>query len=392
MDHYEYVIVGGGMAADSAAQGIREVDKENKIAIIGNEKSAPYDRPPLTKGLWKGKPLESIWRNTSNLDIDLHIGRTITTIDPINKHVTDNTGNVYTYKKLLLATGGTPKRLPIENEEIIYFRTVDDYYKLHELSEQGQHFVVIGAGFIGSEIAAALAMNGRSVTMIFPGPSIGSRVYPPDLSKFISHYYQDKGITLIPREKVESVTRSGSQQTVTTQQGKIFTADAVIAGVGITPNIDLAASINIDINNGIIVDDFLQTNFNDIYAAGDVANFYNLALDKRLRVEHEDNANTMGRIAGMNMAGQSMPYQYQPYFYSDLFDLGYEAVGLLDSRMKIVADWEEPHQKGVIYYLDNGYVQGILLWNTWEQVESARVLIAQREKGLTAESLKGRIG
>ena len=123
-----------------------------------------------------------------------------------------------------------------------------------------------------------------------------------------------------------------------------------------------------------------------------MANFYNLALDKRLRVEHEDNANTMGRIAGMNMAGQSMPYQYQPYFYSDLFDLGYEAVGLLDSRMKIVADWEEPHQKGVIYYLDNGYVQGILLWNTWEQVESARVLIAQREKGLTAESLKGRIG
>jgi len=165
--------------------------------------------------------------------------------------------------------------------------------------------------------------------------------------------------------------------------------------LGILPNTDLAQAAGIAVagpegGRGIIVDEYLQTNIADIYAAGDVASFYNLALQRQMRVEHEDNALTMGRIAGLNMAGQATPYQHQPYFYSDLFDLGYEAVGELDSRMEIVEDWVEPFRKGVIYYLKDQKVRGVLLWNTWGQVDTARGLIAEG-KTVTPSQLKSRL-
>jgi len=145
------------------------------------------------------------------------------------------------------------------------------------------------------------------------------------------------------------------------------------------------------VENGVLVDRFTATTNPDIYAAGDVANFRNPALDRRLRVEHEDNALTMGAVAGRNMAGRTQPYDHLPFFYSDLFDLGYEAVGLLDARLQMVEDWREPYRKGVVYYLEQGRVRGVLLWNTWEQVDRARELIATREK-VDAASLVGRIG
>jgi NADPH-dependent 2,4-dienoyl-CoA reductase/sulfur reductase-like enzyme len=146
----------------------------------------------------------------------------------------------------------------------------------------------------------------------------------------------------------------------------------------------------LEIDNGIRVNRSLRTSHPNIYAAGDVANFYNPALDQRLRVEHEDNANTMGRLAGQSMAGRAVSYDHLPSFYSDLFDLGYEAVGQVDARLETVADWKEPYRKGVIYYLRDDRVRGVLLWNVWEQVDSARKLLA--EKGpFSAAALKGRL-
>jgi len=151
----------------------------------------------------------------------------------------------------------------------------------------------------------------------------------------------------------------------------------VVAGLGIQLNLDLAQQAGLKTNTGILVDENLQTSAPGIYAAGDVAEFYNPALGKWIQVEHEDNANSMGRQAGRNMAGAAEPYTHLPYFYSDLFELGYEAVGTLDPRLETVADWKEPFQKGVIYYLEGGRVRGVLLWNVWEQVEQARALIAE---------------
>jgi NADPH-dependent 2,4-dienoyl-CoA reductase/sulfur reductase-like enzyme len=390
MNRSKYLIVGGGMTADSAVRGIRKTDQRGTIAMICDERDPPYNRPPLSKSLWKNKPFESIWRKTGDLNVDLHLGRRVVALDAAKKAVTDDAGNIYSYEKLLLATGGSVRRLPDAGESVIYFRTAGDYRKLRGLSEHGSDFVVIGGGFIGSEIAAALAMNGKRVTMIFPSNGIGSRVYPQPLVAFLNSYYQEKGVTLLASETVRSVRMVCSKMIVITGNGREITADGVVAGLGIQPNTELAEQAGLKVDNGIVVDESLRTSDPDIYAAGDVANFYSAVLDKRMRVEHEDNANVMGEMAGRNMAGQSEVYHHQPYFYSDLFDLGYEAVGELDSGLDIVEDWKETFRKGVIYYLRDGRVRGVLLWNTWGQVAAATQLIA--EKALhTRTTLLGRI-
>lgn len=378
MKHHKYLIVGGGMTADSAVRGIRAIDQSSTIAMICDELHLPYNRPPLSKSLWKGKPFESIWRKADNLNVTMHLGKKVVALDPSKKTVTDDVGNIYTYDKLLLATGGKARHLPISDGAVIYFRTVDDYQKLRQLTKRGLDFIVIGGGFIGSEIAAALAMNGKRVTMIFPSKGIGSNAYPQPLVEFLNSYYQKNGVTLLASETVQSVRSAGGKTIVTTGKGTELSADGVIAGLGIELNTELAKQAGLAVDNGIMVDEALRTSNSDIYAAGDVANFYSPALDKRIRVEHEDNANVMGEMAGRNMAGQSNTYRHLPFFYSDLFDLGYEAVGELDASMDIVEDWKETFQKGVVYYLRNGRVRGVLLWNTWGQVLAATRLIEEK--------------
>jgi NADPH-dependent 2,4-dienoyl-CoA reductase/sulfur reductase-like enzyme len=163
-----------------------------------------------------------------------------------------------------------------------------------------------------------------------------------------------------------------------------------VAGIGIQPNLDLAKLAGLQTADGIVVDESLRTSQPDIYAAGDAAFFFNPALDRRLRVEHEDNANTMGRMAGRNMAGGAEKYSHLPFFYSDLFELGYEAVGDVDSRLSTLADWKQPHREGVVYYQKEGMVRGVLLWNVWGQVDAARELIASKRL-FRAEDLKQKL-
>lgn len=391
MTHYNYLIVGGGMTADSAVQGIREVDARGTIGLIGAEPEVPYDRPPLTKSLWtKGKPLESIHRKTDQGKIDLHLGRRVSRVDVKGKRVADDAGNEYTYDKLLLATGGTPRRLPFGGESIIYYRTVADYRCVRSAADEGKRFAIIGGGFIGSELAAGLATNGREVTMIFPESGIGAARYPRALSDFLNDYYRDKGVTLLTEQSVEGFESKGDRLTLSTSGKQSVEVDCVVAGIGIEPDIELAKQAGLEIDDGVVVDETLGTSAEDVYAAGDVARFYNPALDTRIRVEHEDNANSSGKQAGRNMAGAGEPYHYLPYFYSDLFDLGYEAVGELDSSLETVVDWQEPFKKGVIYYLQGGRVHGVLLWNVWEQVDAARQLIASKGP-FKANDLKGRL-
>ncbi len=390
MTHYRYLIIGGGMTSAAAVDGIREVDSTGTIGLISAEQDAPYDRPPLTKGLWKGKSLDSIWRDTKERGVTMHLGRVAREIMPEKKHVRCDNEEVFTYERLLLATGGTPRRLPFGGDDIIYFRTLPDYRRLRALTETGQRFVVIGGGFIGSEIAAALTLNGKEVVMIFPDSDISVRIFPPPLARFVSDFYRNKGIEVLTGQQPIGVERRDGRYVLMTSTKQEIVVDGIIAGIGIEPNVDLARAIGLEIEDGIIVDELLRTNHPDIYAAGDAVSFYNPALETRLRVEHEDNANSMGRLAGRNMAGKSEPYHHLPFFYSDLFDLGYEAVGQTDSRLETFVEWTKPNKEGVIYYLKNGRVRGVLLWNVWEQIDAARRLIAEPGP-FNAANLKGRL-
>jgi NADPH-dependent 2,4-dienoyl-CoA reductase/sulfur reductase-like enzyme len=390
MKHYKYLIIGGGLAGDAATKGIRELDAEGTIGMISMEPDPPYMRPNLSKGLWKGRPVEKIWRKTAERGTEIHLDCKVTHIDPQSKTVRDASNQEYSYDKLLLATGGTPNHLPFGEGNIIYYRTFQDYQHLRKLTERGKHFVVIGGSFIGSEIAASLTTVGEKVTMIFPGKAISENVFPNDLAKFLNEYYRLNGVELVTGDSVASVQKDGDRITVRTGSGRSFETDGVVAGIGIRPNLDLAKEAGLQTEDGMVVDSHLQTSLPDIYAAGDAANFYHSVLEKRVRVEHEDNAVKMGQLAGRNMAGANDSYTHVPMFYSDLFDLGYEAVGELNSKLQTVSDWEEPFKKGVIYYLNDGRVKGVLLWNVWEKVEDARALM--KEKGPFKEKdLIGRI-
>jgi 3-phenylpropionate/trans-cinnamate dioxygenase ferredoxin reductase subunit len=388
--HYHYLIIGGGMTAGAAVSGIRQIDTQGTIGLISEENHPPYNRPPLSKGLWKGKPLEKIWRKTKEENVDLYLGRRVVSIDVNNKRISDKQGDEYSYDKLLLATGGSPRKLPFGEDHIVYYRTLDDYQQLRSAAGQNTRFAVIGGGFIGSEIAAALAMNQQDVVMLFPEEGIGARIFPADLALYLNDYYQEKGVNVRAGVLIDGLESQGKKLALKTIGGRDILADEVIAGIGIQPNLELAKDAGLEFGDGIIVDEFLSTSQSDIFAAGDVASFYNPALDVRLRVEHEDNANTMGLTAGKNMAGEKVAYHHLPFFYSDLFDLGYEAVGEVNSKLDIVEDWHEKYQKGVIYYLRDGQVRGVLLWNVWGQVDAARQLISQPGP-FKAADLKGRL-
>jgi len=392
MDHdYDYLIIGGGMTADAAAKSIRKADAEGSIGMVGDDAHAPYERPPLSKALWKGdKGAESTDLGTARSGAELHLSRRIVTLDCVDRSARDAQGDTYRYRRLLLATGASPRKLPITGERVINFRTLDDYVALRRYAVPGARIAVVGGGFIGSEIAASLATVGCKVTMLFPGEAIGAGRYPASLAHFLNGYYSERGVELKPGAKVVDGRIDGDRVEIALSDGTTQHADAVVAGLGVTPNVELALQAGIRVDDGIVVDERLRSSEPDVWAAGDVANFHNVALDLRQRVEHESAAVGMGHHAGLAMAGSDEAYTKAPFFYSDLFDLGYEAIGLLDDRLDVVEDWTQPYREGVVYYVDNGRVRGVLLWNVWGQVEAARDLIAETRPH-DADSLRGRL-
>ncbi len=383
---FEYIIAGAGLAGVSAVQAIREQDPLGSILLVGAENRLPYNRPPLTKGLWSGKKKfedifvqSSVWFEKNG--VELRLGTAISAVSPVTREVFLQEGGALSYGKLLLSTGGSPRRLSLPGEEdefIFYYRYVSDYERLRPLVKPGVRVAVIGGGFIGSELAASLSLQGAQVTIIMPQQYLCSRVFPDELARAVTGEYTNRGIYIMAHDSVQSFHREGEQIVIETGSG-LLRSDLVVAGLGIEPETELAGQAGLRVEKGIWVDEYLRTSDPDIYAAGDNAFFPYQALQKRVRVEHWDNAMYQGYTAGRNMAGGEEVYSHMPYFFSDLFDFGYEAVGDVNSANSTVSDWREQNVEGVIYYLNGlNQIVGVMCCGIYGKMDQARDVIRRR--------------
>jgi len=404
---YRYVIIGGGMTADAAAKAIRKADPDGSLLLVSDETVAPYKRPPLSKGLWKGDDEAKVDLKTTGLGGEFRLGRRATRLDLAERRVQLDDGQVAGYERLLLATGASARELPgaPSGGPVVAYRHLDDYHTARARSGPGRVAVVVGGGFIGSEMAAALSLAGGEVHLVFPEELLGAGRLPPEVARLVNAKYAAHGVQLHPNSRVAGARVHGERVTVSLKAGADLEADLLVVGIGAVPNDAIARAAGLHVDNGVWVDGHLRAELAasaapvkgelGVFAAGDVANFEFPGLGRRLRIEHEDNAYQMGAAAGQQMAASiggppADPYTHLPFFYSDLFDDGYEAVGLLDGRLDVVADWSDPGKAGVFYFMEGRLVRGVLLWNTWGQVDAARDLIVAGAE-LTPAQLKGRL-
>ena len=397
-ESYDYVIVGGGVAAASAVKGIRSQDPTGTVAVLGSEPDKPVYRPVLTKDLWlkDDATLEgsSLAGDLDDDDaVDLLTDTTVTQLDPDAHVVRLADGSSVGYGKLLLATGAEPRTLSVDpGPRFIYYRTAADYQRLRAIVDEDSHVAVVGGGYIGSEITSALVQNDVAVTLVLDLEDVQEQMFPRALAASLTKAFEDRGVTVV-HGSVGGGEETGEGVRIRLDDGTDITADAAVIGVGVLPRTGLAEAAGLDVDNGIVVDDHLRTSAPDVYAAGDVA-LYPDALLGRRRVEHVDHAEKSGEHAGKVMAGADEAYDYTPFFWSDILDAGYEAVGETSSRLDMVEDWKDGQVgTGVVYYVKSGAVRGVLLWNVWDSVDRGRELIAEtaKEPVTDPETLRGRI-
>lgn len=392
--HFDYLIVGGGMVADTAARGIREIDRDGSIGILSDDVDEPYTRPALSKKLWTDD--EFTWDKVplgtaDDTGADIRLRTRATAIRP-DAHEVDADGETFAYGKLLVATGGKPVPLPVEDrsngERVLSFRTAEDYRRLRSLAQDVDRIAVVGGGYIGSELAAALVQNGVDTVLVHTGAVLGDAVFPAALAERFETLFRDAGVEIVAGSKVEGGEADAAGVRLSLENGDEVRADAVVSGLGIDVATDLAESAGLTVDDGVVVDAQLRSSVDDIWAAGDVASYPDRLLGRR-RVEHVDNANAQGTAAGRNLAGAAESYTHTPYYYSAVFGIRYEAVGTLDAELETVEDWIDT-ERGVVYYLDDGRVVGVLLWNVEEARDAARAVLADADT-LTRDDLVGRI-
>ncbi len=397
-ESYDYVIVGGGVAAASAVKGIRSQDSSGTVAVLGSEPDKPVYRPDLSKDLWldSEKSLEDS-SLAGDLDddehVDLVLDTTVTAIDPGAHAVRLADGTSVTYGKLLLATGAEPRTLGLPpGPRVVYYRTAADFRRLSSLTSADSHVVVVGGGYIGSEIAAALAQNDVAVTLVLDLEDVQEQMFPRALAASLTKDFAEHGVTIV-HGSVASGEETGDGVRIRLDDGTDVVADVAVIGIGVQPRTGLAEAAGLEVDNGVVVDDHLRTSVEDVWAAGDVASYPDALLGRR-RVEHVDQAEKSGEHAGKVMAGADEAYDHTPIFWSDLFDAGYEAIGETKSDLDMVEDWKDGELgTGVVYYLKSGSVRGVLLWNVWDSTDQARDVIAETKDAPIddPETLRGRI-
>ncbi|HEX7351092.1 NAD(P)/FAD-dependent oxidoreductase [Brachybacterium sp.] len=392
---YDHVIIGGGVAADAAARALREAAPDASIAILSADPHSPVYRPALSKELWHGEssdPESQELHTAEDTGVALFTSTLVTELLPHSHTVVTARGQVVHYGTALLATGSSARHLPgVHDDRVVGLRTVGDYRHLRGLARDGARIVVVGGGYLGTEVAAALTRTGAEVTLAHSGQRILEHMLPASLTEHLEQVFAEHGITLVPGFRLAGID-TGDELTLRSEGGVVLTADAALLGLGAELNTTLAEHGGLDLERGaVVVDRSLRTSAPDVFAAGDIALFHDPLLGLR-HVEHVDNAEASGTTAGKNMAGGDETYEYTPLFFSDLFEDGYEAIGRLDASLEMREVWNPERTAAVVHYLEDGRIEGVLLWNTWDSVPRAREVMAASQEGeLAADALEGRI-
>ncbi|WP_447978641.1 NAD(P)/FAD-dependent oxidoreductase [Candidatus Nitrospira bockiana] len=354
-----YLLIGGGLASSQAAETLRQHQPQAGLVLVGEERHPPYDRPPLSKEFLQGdKRAADLFFHTAEhyreRNIELILGTPVEALDLPAKIARLADGRRIRFEKALLATGGRPVTLSIPGSHlpgVHYLRTLDDATALSARAAPGARAVMIGAGFIGLEVAASLTRRGVQVTVIEMEPRIWPRFADAALAQAIQSYCADKGVVFQMGERVTAFDGADRVSLVRTQSGRTIPCDIICIGVGIRPNDGLARAAGLVVDNGIIVDEYLRSSHPDVFAAGDVANYFDPLFQKRRRVEHWGHAEYTGQLAARNMAGDSAAYDLLTYVWSDLFDLHLEFAGDESEHDQVLIRGRLGDPSSTVFYL-----------------------------------------
>jgi NADPH-dependent 2,4-dienoyl-CoA reductase/sulfur reductase-like enzyme len=381
-----FVIVGGGLAGAKAAETLRDEGFDGGVVLFGDEPERPYERPPLSKGYLNGNDeRESVFVHPEQWyaehDVDLRTGVTVAAVDPAGHTVAFDGGTV-SYDKLLLATGASPRLIDIPGTDldgVFFLHALGDSERLRSALGGGRRVVVVGAGWIGLETAAAAAQAGGSVTVVEPQPVALLSALGPELGGLFTGLHQAHGVQFRFGETAKEIHGDAARKvgSVVTSGGAVLPADVVIIGVGAVPNDGLASAAGLEVSNGVLADAALRTSDPDIYAAGDVANWFNPLLGRRVRVEHWGNALAGGSAAARSMLGKDVTYDPVPYFYSDQYDLGMECAGLPSpgSYDQVVYRGDRDGMEFIAFWLANGRLVAGMNVNVWDVTDDIQALI-----------------
>ncbi|HEU4513710.1 MAG TPA: FAD-dependent oxidoreductase [Nocardioidaceae bacterium] len=379
------VVVGGGLAAGRAVQELREQGFEGRIVLFASERHRPYERPPLSKGyLMRAEPLEKGFVHPADWydahGVDLRLGTPVTGLRP-DQHLVAAAGEDLAYDRLLLATGASPRRLALADESgapVAYLRTIEDSQHLRQRLAPGLRVVIVGGGWIGLEVASAARTAGCEVTVVETLTKPLLRVLGSEVADVFLRLHEEHGVVFRLGASISGVESRGTTSVVHLEDGTDLEADLLVAGVGVSPNADLATAAGLDSDNGILVDEHLRTSNPDVFAAGDVANAHHPLLGRRVRVEHWDNAIQQGRAAARSMLGDPEPYARLPYFFTDQYDLGMEYVGHVgpEGYDDVVLRGDVAGRVFTAFWLSGGKVIAGMHANDWDAIDPVRRVVS----------------
>jgi 3-phenylpropionate/trans-cinnamate dioxygenase ferredoxin reductase subunit len=391
-----FAIVGAGLAGAKAAETLREEGFDGRLTLIGDEPERPYERPPLSKEHLRGETDEAPYVHEASFYDDNHIelltSTRVTGIELGLRELLLEGDRRLGYDRLLLATGSVPRRLDVPGgklDGIHYLRTLADSERIGALIETGRRLVVVGSGWIGAEIAASARQKGCEVTMIEMASLPLERVLGPEVGQIYLNLHRDHGVEFLPETTVERFEGEGSVERVVTRDGAVIDTDFVVVGVGVAPRTGLVETAGLKIDNGVVVDEHLETSAPGVLAAGDVANAWHPFYGHKLRVEHWANALNQGPVAAKSMLGQEASYDEIPYFFSDQYDAGMEYSGYATEWDEVVFRGDVAAREFIAFWLKDEQVVAGLNMNVWDVSEEIRDLIRSRRRVASRELTDG---